>query len=114
MTVCAMSSPAGAAVPDIKRPPRRKGINGNELYAREPATLAQIVGTYRSLGVQWVRFDFDWSVIQAAGPQAFDIERFESAVQALRVAEIDVLGLVAYSPGWANGGRSKFHPPLKA
>jgi hypothetical protein len=93
---------------------QRKGLNGNELFTLEPSVLAETVEAYRALGVRWVRFDFNWSAIARAGREAFDVARFEKVVQALQAARIDVLGLIAYTPAWANAGQSKFHPPTSA
>jgi hypothetical protein len=88
-----------------------KGINGNELYALSPDQLAATVRTYQQLGVQWVRFDFDWSVIQPS-PRGWNFDGHDRAVAALRSAGIQVLGILDYTPGWANGGQaSKYYPP---
>lgn len=113
---CGAWAPAGAAAQSTPRiagagQALRKGLNGNALFALEPAALSATVEGYKALGVRWVRFDFDWSVIQGAGREAFDVAPFERVVQALQAARIDVLGLIAYTPAWANGGASKFHPP---
>jgi hypothetical protein len=89
----------------------QKGVNGNELYALSDADLAATIAGYKQLGVQWVRFDFDWSVIEPA-PKAYRFKRHDAVVERLGQANIRVLGLIAYTPAWANGNMpSKFHPP---
>ena len=88
-----------------------KGINGNELYRLNAADLASTIEGYRTLGVRWVRFDFDWSVIQPT-PGNYNFAAHDAVVDALTKARINVLGLIGYTPAWANGGQSsKFYPP---
>lgn len=88
-----------------------KGINVNELYRLPPAEIATRVEGYRALGVKWVRFDFDWSVIQPT-PTTYNTAGYDAAVKALSAAGINVLGMIAYTPAWANGGQAtKFYPP---
>ncbi|MGJ7917770.1 cellulase family glycosylhydrolase [Massilia sp. LXY-6] len=89
----------------------QKGINGNELFRLSPAELSTTIEAYKTLGVKWVRFDFDWSVMQPA-PTTYNLVNHDRVVTALAKAQIKILGLIAYTPGWANGGQvSKFFPP---
>lgn len=91
-----------------------KGLNVNELYHMTPAEVAARVDAYRSLGLKWVRFDFDWSVMQPT-PTTYNTAGYDVAVKALTAAGINVLGVIAYTPPWANGGQeSKFYPPTNA
>ncbi|MGJ7917779.1 cellulase family glycosylhydrolase [Massilia sp. LXY-6] len=97
----------GAATPALAQ----KGINGNELYTLTGQELAATIADYRQLGVKWVRFDFDWSVIEPT-PGHYVFERYDLVVERLARADMHVLGLVAYTPAWANGGKpGKYHPP---
>lgn len=97
----------GAVTPALAQ----KGINGNELYTLTAEQLAAAVADYRQLGVKWVRFDFDWSVIEPARGQ-YALDGYDRVVEQLANANIQVLGLIAYTPSWANGGKKgKFHPP---
>lgn len=98
---------AGPALPAQAQ----KAINGNELYAQSEPELAATIAGYQRLGVKWVRFDFDWSVIEPA-PQHYRFGPYDKVVERLARAGIRVLGLVAYTPAWANGGKpGKYHPP---
>ncbi|MCS0627738.1 cellulase family glycosylhydrolase [Telluria mixta] len=100
--VLALSVPAAHA---------QKGINGNELFRLSPAELTSTIDGYKNLGVKWVRFDFDWSVMQPT-PTTYNLADHDRVVAALAKAQIKILGLIAYTPGWANGGQaSKFFPP---
>ncbi len=108
-------TPAAAAGPEPRGAAAvadRKGLNGNELHALAPERLRATVDRCMALGVQWVRFDFDWSVIQPE-PDAWHFAGHDAAVDALRAAGIQVLGIIDYSPPWARrgGAPSKFHPP---
>lgn len=88
-----------------------KGINGNELFRLQSADLEIRVQKFKELGVKWVRFDFDWSVIQPTS-STYNIAGHDRVVESLHAAGIKVLGIIAYTPGWANGGQStKFYPP---
>ena len=96
-------------VPSLAR--AEKGINGNELYGLPPAELQETVAGYKALGVSWVRFDFDWSVMQPTRT-SYRTAGHDAAVAALGKAGIKVLGIIDYTPAWANGGQaSKYYPP---
>lgn len=89
-----------------------KGVNGNELYRLAPSELQSTVGRFLALGVSWVRFDFDWSVLQPTSAEEFRWEAHDRVVRALGKAGLQVLGVIDYTPPWANGAKtSKFHPP---
>jgi hypothetical protein len=89
----------------------QKGINGNELYLQSEAELADTVAGYQRLGVKWVRFDFDWSVMEPR-PGKYVFRPYDRVAARLARADIRILGLIAYTPGWANGGKAgKYHPP---
>jgi hypothetical protein len=103
-------TPAPAPVP---APASHKGMNVNEVYEQSGAALAATIARYQALGIKWVRFDFDWSIIQPSRSGYF-FDRHVAAVRALTAAGINVLGIIDYTPGWANGGKpSKFYPPQK-
>lgn len=91
-----------------------KGICDNgpaKLVELAPEALSARVDAFRSLGVKWLRFDFDWSQIEPA-PGTYRVSGYDAAVTALVGAGINVLGIIDYTPSWANGGKSsKFHPP---
>jgi len=106
LILCLMGMACGAPAAHAQ-----KGVNGNELYALSDADLTATIAGYRQLGVKWVRFDFDWSVIEPS-PKSYRFRRYDEVVGRLAQANIRVLGLIAYTPAWANGNRaSKFYPP---
>jgi hypothetical protein len=64
------------------------------------------------LGVKWVRFDFDWKVIQPDSAENFEWEAYDNVVLEAATSGIRILGVLAYTPSWANGGKeSKYYPP---
>src|SRR4051812_15394109 len=50
----------------------QKGINGNELYDLSQEQLRRRVIDFVELGVNWVRLDFDWAVVQPHSAQEFN------------------------------------------
>lgn len=90
-----------------------KGLNAGELFSLEPTELAVRVQQLRQLGVKWVRLGFEWQTIQPLKADAYDWSRQDRVVTALAAADIRILGLLAYTPPWANGGQtSKYFPPV--
>lgn len=91
----------------------QKSLNANNIYALDAQELAARIAAYDKLGVKWVRFDFDWSVIQPNDAGDFNFSGYDAAVRALAAANIRILGTIDYTPFWANGGEpSKYYPPL--
>jgi polysaccharide biosynthesis protein PslG len=73
------------------------------------ATLDAIAAT----DVRWLRVDFDWSVIQAAGPTRFDWSRTDRIVAGARARHLSIIALVAYTPPWARPyGTPDKRPPV--
>lgn len=74
---------------------------------------AQIVA---DLGVQWVREDFHWHRVQPA-PMTYDWTFSDASMRALLKRDIQVLGVLGPSVGWATKERSdpeydvSFYPP---
>jgi hypothetical protein len=93
--------------------PGHKGLTDNSLASVTAEELQARITDFKSLGVKWVRFELDWSVIQPTGPETYDLRQQDMVIKALTEAGIHILGLVDYTPGWANGGAlNKYHPPV--
>lgn len=108
MAVLTMITPTDLIAAD------QKGIGYNgpmKLTEQTPPQLAETIADFNALGVRWVRLDFDWSEIQPTnGP--YQLAGYDAAIKALTAGGIHVLGVIDYTPGWANGGKpSKFFPP---
>jgi hypothetical protein len=104
-------SPTGAAAGD------QKGIGDNgpvKLTDQTAAQLSDTIADFTQLGVKWVRFDFDWSVIEPTRGE-YRLNGYDAAVRELSRAGINVLGVIDYTPPWANGEKgTRFYPPTKA
>jgi hypothetical protein len=94
-----------------------KGICDNgprSLMRLSDKELADRISFLQVLNVKWVRLDFDWSEIEPA-PKVKKLDGYDRAVKALTAANIEVLGVIDYTPPWANGGHtSRFYPPVDA
>jgi hypothetical protein len=77
---------------------------GGGLPWKSPADLQKYMECVRSLGATWVRFDIDWSQIQPPGPHTYHWQRFDQVVRAARAANLQVLGIITYTPAWARAG----------
>lgn len=89
-----------------------KGINAGELAMLDGHVRQQQIRQFGALGVCWVRLDFDWSAIQPDSARTYDWARYDATVSGLSAAGLRVLGLLAYTPSWANGGKaSRYFPP---
>ncbi len=62
-------------------------------------------------GMTWVRADFYWSVIQAAGRSSFAWGPIDGFVKAATARHLNVLALIAYSPAWARNAGNDSAPP---
>jgi polysaccharide biosynthesis protein PslG len=99
---------AGAARPD------QLGIattGGLELLTLRPAELAREFDGYRNAGARWVRFDFNWNVIQNRGRRHWNWAPYDALVGAARARGLMVLGTIDYAPRWARRGASLSRPP---
>ena len=85
------------------------GFSLADLPASEfTATLDAIAAT----DVRWLRVDFDWSVIQAAGPDRYDWARTDRIVSAASARHLSIIALMTYTPAWARPfGTPDKNPP---
>ncbi|MEI8343975.1 MAG: hypothetical protein WCF93_03440 [Candidatus Moraniibacteriota bacterium] len=56
----------------------------------------------KSLGVQWVRWDVDWSVVQKDGPSIYDWTGADRVAQTAQKYGLNSLGIITYTPKWAS------------
>lgn len=76
--------------------PDRYGI----AWGNGVATPAQMDGM-KAIGVQWVRFDADWSWIQRDGRDSYDWSSTDAWVSGLTARGMKPLMSIAYTPAWA-------------
>ena len=68
--------------------------------------------TIATTQVKWLRVDFDWSVIQDGGPNAFNWSHTDRVVAAAGLRHLSIIALVAYTPQWARpSGAPDKNPP---
>jgi polysaccharide biosynthesis protein PslG len=96
-------------------PPRaeRAGLSpGFGLTSLPPPEFNATLDAIAATDVGWLRVDFDWSVIQAAGPATFDWSRTDRIVQGARARDLSIVALLAYTPPWARPyGSPDKNPP---
>ena len=55
----------------------------------------------QALGVRWVRWDIDWSVVQKDGPESYNWEGTDRVVLTADKYGINSLAIITYAPKWA-------------
>ncbi len=73
---------------------------GYGLVAQPDSDLDHELGIYESIGIRWLRFDFDWSAIEKVRG-VFDWSVQDRVVAAAQAHGMQVLGILGYSPDWA-------------
>jgi Glycosyl hydrolases family 39 len=80
------------------------GIN---IHAPQGPDLAASMERVSSAGLGFVRVDFVWAAIEAQ-PNQFEWSAYDAIVAAAESRGIAILGILAYTPGWATDG-----PPVQ-
>jgi polysaccharide biosynthesis protein PslG len=94
--------PTPTPVPIIPTKHNMYGIAaGGVLPFYTQAELDTYFSQLKNLGVTWVRYDFEWGVIQENGPGSFDWTGTDRVVQTASKYAIKTLGTIAYAPYWA-------------
>ena len=73
---------------------------GSLIYLRQD-DLNKYFESLQMLGVQWVRWDVDWSVVQPKNSTEFQWEGADRVVATAKKYGIQSLGIITYAPGWA-------------
>jgi polysaccharide biosynthesis protein PslG len=78
--------------------------------------LGNELDAFNQIGAKWLRFDFDWADIQSAGPTSYNWTSYDNVVKAATSRGIKVLGMIGYTPSWAqpSGCNSQKCPPANA
>jgi len=88
--------------PEPSRPQLATGISaGGGLQYLSTTEREEYFNTAAELRAKWVRFDFAWWDIQEAGPSSYDWSKYDAVVAAAAAKDINVLGMVGYTPEWA-------------
>ncbi len=81
---------------------RLAGISpGYGIGSLSPPEIDSALDAIAATGVRWLRLDFDWSVIQAGGPNEYDWSHVDPLVVGARGRHLAVIALVTYTPQWA-------------
>jgi hypothetical protein len=65
---------------------------------------AQLSGI-KSLGVSWIRLDFDWSQVQPNDKSSYDWAKLDHVADLANQKNLTVLGILDYTPAWARDPR---------
>src|SRR5581483_9198257 len=63
-------------------------------------------------GVVWLRADFNWKQLEPAQKGQFDWTETDRVVARASANGQRIFATLAYTPGWANGGKDGSNPPL--
>jgi aryl-phospho-beta-D-glucosidase BglC (GH1 family) len=85
---------------------------GGSMHNLDSTTLNRDLDAMAQAGGRWLRFDFNWGVIQSSGPTSWNWAPFDRIVAAARARGINVLALITYTPAWARpAGTTSKYPP---
>ena len=90
----------------------RKGMSSG-LYNLSGTALTNAATDIASMGATWVRFDFPWHDMEPSHG-SYNTGAWDNAVAAANTAGLNILGIIDYTPDWANGSVGKFYPPTSA
>jgi hypothetical protein len=66
----------------------------------------------QAMGAGWLRFDINWTSIQAGGPTSYHWAPPDAVVKRAQTHGMQILGTIAYTPAWARAsGTTDKYPP---
>lgn len=68
---------------------------------KTPEELARRFDDMASIGITWLRLDFNWRWIQADKDKPIDWSRLDKVVSAARTHDIEVMPILLFTPTWA-------------
>lgn len=80
------------------------GVNVNQV--NDPSFGPQALNKAASAGIGWIRMDFNWNLIQPTATGGYNWSTVDSTVSYAHARGISVLGVLAYTPAWANGNNT--------
>ncbi|GAA1930795.1 cellulase family glycosylhydrolase [Nocardioides marmoribigeumensis] len=89
---------------------------GERLSRMSQKRLDATLDDAQRLGIRWIRMDFSWTTIQAAGPSSYDWSGTDRVVKGARARGLRVLPILTWTPAWArDAGCVRFScPPHRA
>lgn len=108
------ASTPGSAASSIA-PGKGYGIAaGSSLTSLSNAALDQRMKLISSTGAKWIRYDFDWSLIQPDNARSYNWSRYDAIVAESKKYNLSVLGIIDFTPAWARlaacSGSAKCRP----
>jgi len=80
--------------------------HGINVHLVEDEVLEKVV----EAGISWIRIDIHWYETEPA-EGVIDYTRVDRVVAFAETRGLSILAVLAYTPGWANGGLGLNHPP---
>ncbi len=97
----------------IDRGPRYGIAAGSSLTSLSKSELDARFEQLRQLGVGWVRFDVEWNNIQPDNASGYRWEAYDRVVSAATAKQLNVLGIIDYTPAWARSRECPDNPKCK-
>ncbi len=101
---------AGAAAQAEMPYGEKFGVNAAHLKIKDISIVERELAAMHEAGIGWVRFDFDWIFVEPSRG-VWDFSVYDQAVALASSYDIDILGLLASCPQWANGENGWNYPP---
>ncbi|HKU18046.1 MAG TPA: cellulase family glycosylhydrolase [Candidatus Saccharimonadales bacterium] len=74
---------------------------GSSLTSLSSQALNARLDGIATTGAQWIRFDFDWSLIQPTDSHEYRWTTYDKIVAAATKRHLSILGIITYTPAWA-------------
>jgi len=87
------------------------GVNSTLLLYRPRDVIDKQLEMCRDRCIKWIRCTFEWDFIQPDINVPADWTNIDYAVKKAAECGINILGILAGSPKWANGGKTPNYPP---
>lgn len=90
----------------------RFGMNTLAVMSGNNTQVGTVFDNLKAADVNWIRGDFEWSVVQQNGKNSFDWSREDVMVAQAVSHHINVLATLDYTPAWARTNQSSDkYPP---
>lgn len=95
-------------LPPLASPGHGYGIAaGSSLMALNDQDLDKRMAGIAASGATWVRFDFNWGIIQPDNASDFQWDHYDKLVSSAQKYHLKTLGILAYTPEWARASACK-------
>lgn len=96
------SSPSDPVDPTDPDPGLPVGLNtARDLLHLDPAALDRALDQIVATGITWIRLDLSWTDLQPVASHRWQWSDTDRVVAAARDHDLEVLGLLTYTPAWA-------------